>query len=917
MQRTIGNASTPSQGAKPGGETGSTRAGEPFVLDLRQASDAPRRLVGGKTANLGRMLRTGLPVPSGFCVTTAAFGEFLASCSKRDEWRAGLRSTHALAGDQPTSQPSQQAVAWWSESPLAPAVEAAVLKAWRESGEDCAYAVRSSATVEDAVDHSFAGQFESCLNVRGRDALLAAIHQCWLSLFSERALAYQAKNGLSPEQTAMAVIVQEMVPAEAAGVLFTADPVGGNPNRMIIEAVPGLGDRLVSGQVHPESLVLEKPTLRLLNRQAATAAPCLTDSMARKLGTLALEVERLFGLPQDIEWAVHGDQVLLLQSRPVTALPLRNAPQQISADSGEPTDIWTNANVIEALPDVVTPMSWSLMQSLLADFLYPLMRRLGMKVGPPPLIDLIAGRAYMNVSLVRGLVQRIGLVEIDLASAFGGQYDAAGQPPATGSSAPARLFNPRTLGLALRLSVWMAPGLFAQGRLMEQWGRRVFDGLAHTPPSTLSDEQLAAFPATLLRTACRDEGGRTWAAAAWMGACAAGGSTAVFQLARRWLDDHDGSIANRLLSGAGDMHSAENGLALSRLAAWVKQRPALAQTVLTPGSFAEVQRRLPDVEAGVEFLNRWREFLAHHGHQARGGMDPGQPRWSETPDLVLEVLRACLRVPDEANPVTLQVERLRARDQLLADCRRRLRNPLKRAVFFGLLRASQRGLRQRENVKDAGVRLVSILRGAILEAGRRLTTRGGLREPGEVFFLKLEELKPALCGDAVFDLRAAIAERAPEAARQRQLHPPPVIVGRFDEGAPVPRVSGLDATELSGVAVSPGVATGRARVILQADAGAHVLPGEILVAPYTDPGWTPCFLTAAAIVVDIGGLLSHGSVVAREYGLPAVVNVGIATRIICTGDLLEVDGNRGRVTILERACHAKCALSLPGRSATG
>ena len=524
MQRNHGSTSSPRQGLKPAGVTGSTRAGEPLVLDLRQAPDVPRRLVGGKTANLGRMLQTGLPVPSGFCVTTAAYGEFLASCSERDELRAGLRSTHALVGDQPASQLSQQAVAWLSDSPMAPAVEAAVLKAWRELGEDGAYAVRSSATVEDAADHSFAGQFESFLNVRGRDALLAAIRMCWLSLFSERALAYQAKNGRSPEQTAMAVVVQEMVPAEAAGVLFTVDPVGGNSNRMIIEAVPGLGDRLVSGQVNPESLVLEKPSLRLLNRQSTTTAPCLTDSMARELGTLALEVERLFGQPQDIEWAVHGDRVFLLQSRPVTALHLGNA--QVSVDPGEPTDIWTGANVIEALPDVVTPMSWSLMRILLADFLYPLMRRLGMKVGPPPLIDLIAGRAYMNLSLVRSLVQRIGLVDIDIASAFG---------------------------------------------------------------------------------------------------------------------------------------------------------------------------------------------------------------------------------------------------------------------------------------------------------------------------------------------------------------------GRFDEEAPLPPASGLDATELNGVAVSPGVATGRARVILQADTSAHVLPGEILVAPYTDPGWTPCFLTAAAIVVDIGGLLSHGSVVAREYGLPAVVNVGPATRTIRTG----------------------------------
>lgn len=870
-------------------------------MELRAVSGNHCDWVGGKAVNLARMANDHLPVPPAFCVTTAAFSEFLASCAHERELQT-LQAQIASSVSLDSAALSRQATAWLAEPPVPPTVESAVLGAWRALGEEDAYAVRSSATVEDAAARSFAGQFESFLSVRGEAALLSAIRKCWLSLFSERALAYQLKNGLSPEHAAMAVIVQKMVPANAAGVLFTVDPVSGNTSRMVIEAVAGLGDRLVSGKVDPESLVLGKPSLRLLSRRTTTAVPCLTNSLARRLGALALVVERLFGQPQDIEWAVHGDQLFLLQSRPITALPSRAASSShhASSDSDESSEVWTNANVIEALPDLVSPMSWSLMQILLADFLYPLMRRLGLEVGPPPLIKLIAGRAYMNLSLVRGLVQRIGLVEIDIASAFGGRYDPTVQPPASGPRVPFYLFNPQTLGLAFRLGVWMAPGLFGQRRLIEQWGQRVLGGVARTPPSSLSDEQLAVFPVTLLRAASRGEGERTWAAAAWMGACAAGGSTVVFQLARRWLDDHDGSIANRLLSGAGDMHSAENGLALSRLAVWVKQRPALAQTVLTSGSFAEVQCRLPEVEAGAEFLDRWREFLAHHGHQARGGMDPGQPRWSETPDLVLDVLRACLRVPDEANLVTRQCERLRARGQLLADCRRRLRNPFKRVLFLGLLRASQRGLRQRENVKDAGVRLVAILRGVILEAGQRLTARGGLREPGEVFFLKLEELRPALCCDAAFDLRAAITERAAEEARQRKLHPPPVIVGRFDAESAFLPASGLDATMLSGVAVSPGVATGRARVILQADASAHVLPGEILVAPYTDPGWTPCFLTAAAIVVDIGGLLSHGSVVAREYGLPAVVNVGTATQIIRTGDLVQVDGNLGRVTILQR-----------------
>jgi pyruvate,water dikinase len=383
-----------------------------------------------------------------------------------------------------------------------------------------------------------------------------------------------------------------------------------------------------------------------------------------------------------------------------------------------------------------------------------------------------------------------------------------------------------------------------------------------------------------------------------MGVCAVGASTAVFRLTRRWLDDADGRLANRFLAGAGGMNSADNGLALYRLAAWAKTRPALARALAAPGSWAQTERRLGTVESGPEFIDRWRSFMAQHGHQARGGMDPAQPRWAELPDHVLDVLRACLEMTEAADPIALQAQRLEQRALLMADCRRRLRSPLKRALLAMAVRASHRGLIQRENLKIEGVRLVAIVRRALLEAGRRLAERGALSEPGNVFFMKLDELKPALCGGSPRDIQATVAARRAEHERFEQLAPPPVIRGRYEAHAPPTPAPDGDSHVLEGVAVSAGVATGRARVILQADARALVLPGEILVAPYTDPGWTPYFLPAAGIVVDIGGLLSHGSVVAREYGLPAVVNVGSGTRRIRTGDLVQVDGNRGRVVIL-------------------
>ena len=272
---------------------------------------------------------------------------------------------------------------------------------------------------------------------------------------------------------------------------------------------------------------------------------------------------------------------------------------------------------------------------------------------------------------------------------------------------------------------------------------------------------------------------------------------------------------------------------------------------------------------------------------------------------MLNVVRGYLRMGSDDDPLKLQSEKHRQRQELLAECRKRLRNPLKRWLFDFLVHKGQRGLAARENCKSDGVRMMVPIRWALLESGRRLAQRGTLREADDVFFLELAELGSVLRGQAGFDVAAAIAERKAEYARNRSLTPPPVVVGHFDPNHFLPVEVDASATVLQGLAVSPGIVTGRARVILRADANENVLPGEILVGPFSDPGWTPYFLPASGIVMDLGGQLSHGSVFAREYGIPAVVNVGSATRLIKTGQLIEVDGYRGVVTMLSESRHTE------------
>lgn len=883
-------------------------------------------MAGGKAANLGAMLHAGLPVPGGFCVTTAAFRLWFEGSATA---AALLERIGRLAPD--ARQEMQAGAALLRQALGAAAAPASVQQSLgavvEREGAEVSWAVRSSATAEDMPEASFAGQHDSWLNVRGREAVVEAVRRCWLSLFADRAVLYRQKNGIPHSTVAMAVVVQRMVPAEVSGVMFTADPLTGDPTRLVIEGVRGLGEALVSGKVSPDRLVLDKVTLRVVERNCARQeAPslgnetqerglssppsaaagqtgevprresCLTDTTVRRLAELGRGAERLFGGPQDIEWAASAGQVFLLQSRPITALrPAREA---------EP-EIWTNANVMEALPEVVTPMSWSVMQVLLNDFLYPVMRRLGLDTERRPLMELVAGRAYLNLRSVIALVQKaagpisMDMDPADVTVAFGGQY--AGLEKAL----PPDSFRTRgSLGLSAlwrltKLSGWLLPGLIGQQGLLDRWGQRVFGDLAHTPPASLSDEQLADHPAALLRLAVAGEGDRTWAAAIWMAAGAVAGTMALFHFARKWLGDSDRSLANRLLAGAGGMNSAENGLELLRLAAWARPHAELKLALLEPVPFAALEPKLAKVPQGPEFRERWRTFMDRHGHQARGGMDVFQPRWSEMPDFVLDMLRVYLRFDQMSDPLAAQARQRREREVLLADCRQRLRHPLKRWFCMFLVRASRRGLAQRENVKNEGVRLVAIVRRAVMEAGRRLAERGVLHEREDAFFLRLEELGPVCRGRPTFDVTTEIAARKTEYTRHQLLHPPPVIVGRYDPAACEPEAAGPPTRTLQGLAVSPGLVTGRARVILQADAAERVEPGEVLVAPYTDPGWTPYFLAAAAIVVDVGGLLSHGSVVAREYGLPAVVNVGPATKLIKTGQRLQVDGNRGVVTILD------------------
>ena len=881
------------------------------VVPLAEVRDDDVARVGAKAAHLARMLREELPVPAGFCVTGRAYRQHI----RADE--SSRRIRHAL-GRLPGDSPGERGTILPEirdairAAPLAARVREEIERHWRALAAP-SVAVRSSATAEDLPGHSFAGQYDTFLAVGDLPTCLQRVKDCWASLWSDRAFEYRAARGIDHLAVEMAVVVQELVPAEAAGVAFTADPVSGRRDCVVIEGSLGLGEAVVGGKVTPDRIVVSRRAFLVERRTTARKAveivlaaaggirerpvgparaerPCLDDVTACRLARLAVRAESLFAAPQDVEWAVADGQAVLLQARPITALP--PAPQRSWADR----QIWTNANFREAAPDVMTPMTLSLVLPFLEPMFGPLWRKMGITITPKDLADLVAGRIYFNVNTLAAILRALpNLRAGSMGRLFGGQEQGVDEPveivlpdedlPAIRVPWYRRALRvPDFLLWWLRHPMRLAPRVLARaesriGAIRQQpWQGLPADRLLRRIRSTLRclNQFLAGMPVLLIG----------------MGYC-----LALMDVCRRWFGEDGQAIANRLLAGLGGLADAEAGLQLWRLAAMAHEQDGVAAAIRGERHFEAARERIAAAPGGQAFLDAWSRFLRDHGHHTRGEIELGNPRWAEMPDYVLGLLRSYLSGLGRVDPVARARKLARQRRALAAECERRLRSPIKRLVFQALLRRAQQGLRFRETSKSIAVRWLAILRGILLELGDRLVQQGALARSDDVFFLELDELQPVVAGHTGFRPREVVARRRREHDRWAAVDPPPVVFGQLDpEDWTGPAVDER-AEVFRGFAVSPGVVRGKARVITHAGDG-HVLPGEILVAPITDPGWTPYFLNAAAVVMDQGGLLSHGSIVAREYGLPCVANVGPASQVLRTGQMLEVDGSRGVVRVL-------------------
>ncbi|MGW0606012.1 rifamycin-inactivating phosphotransferase [Streptomyces sp. NPDC002640] len=866
---------------------------ERYVLDLRAVDAADLSSVGGKGAHLGALSRVeGVTVPDGFCVTTEAFRRVLAQDPSIGE-RIDLLS-RAHPDDRESAGESAAAVRRAIGRITVPDdVATRITDALARYGEGAAYAVRSSATAEDLPTASFAGQQDTYLNVVGRAEVLRHVVRCWASLFTERAVTYRRRHGVDDREVRMAVVVQRMVEPSASGVLFTADPVTGNRRVATVDAGFGLGEALVSGLVNPDvyqvrdgevvsrtvnakhRAVLARPDGGTRDVEIAPErqrVPALTDEQVVRLVELGRRVEAHFGRPQDIEWCLVGDDFALVQSRPVTTLfPVPEAPD------GE-NRVYVSVGHGQMMTDAMKTLGLSLwrttalvpMHEAGGRLFVDVTRRLASPASRAALLDAMrTGGDPLVGDALETLLGRDGFVPSlpDPAPADPAAGGPAAPPPPleTDPAVVTELVRRSEASLAALerdLATRSGPALFDFLREAFEEHRRVLaDPLSH-------QVIMAGMEAT------------------W------------------WLDDRllewlgERNAAGTLTLSAPGNVTSEMGLALLDVADAIRPHPEVVAFLadVEGEDFLDGLAKLP---GGPEAREALEAYLDRYGVRCVGEIDITRPRWRERPSTLLPAILdnvrnfgpgAAARRFEEGRAKALRKERdVLARLRALPDGERKAdetRRMIERVRTF---------IGYREYPKYAIVRRYFLYRRALTAEAERLVRAGVVPDAEDVFHLTFEEFHEAVRTQRVD--RGLVRRRAEEFRAHRALTPPRVLTSEGEAVTGSYRRDGLPDGALAGLPVSAGTVEGRARVVLDL-ADADLAAGDILVTAFTDPGWSPLFVGVAGLVTEVGGLMTHGAVIAREYGLPAVVGVDGATRLIRDGQRIRVHGTDGYVEIL-------------------
>jgi rifampicin phosphotransferase len=838
----------------------------PIVRPLAGLRASDLESVGGKAANLGELIANGFPVPDGYVLTT-------------DAYRAAADS----AGVGP-SRPLEAAERLRAVELPSP-VRTAVLEAHRGLGGPVA--VRSSATAEDLPGASFAGQQDTYLGVEDEEQLLDAIRRCWASLWNERAVAYRRDHGITDDGVGLAVVVQRMVDAAAAGVLFTADPITGRRGRAVVDAAPGLGDEVVSGSIDPDHYAIDPETGSIDERGVRGGASVLGNAQLLELATMGRRIERALGAPQDIEFAFDGDgRLWILQARPITTLfPL---PERPPGDEG--LRVYFSASVAQGYFEPISPMGMEPFRVIGRTLAGAFARARGdAEPVTSPVLES-AGRIWADLTpVLRDPLGREVLVR--LTSVGEARSSVVFRRLGEDRRFAARGSRVRTLRTVVPLFIHSGIPIHAlrllrspdrtRARLIRQIERATEVDL---PAGATATDRLDAVEDLLGR-------GPSFVFPRMLGLVVAG--MVSYLAAGRLL--HGRATEDELQTltrGLPHNPTTEMDLALwaltSKLRADSSSRDAILQRPPADLAGAYADGDLPPT-----LQTELAAFIDRYGFRAVGEIDLGVPRWSEDPAYLLGAIANYLRLEAGAFAPDEQFRRgAREAETMIETLLGRVHGPRRRLLRF-LLGRVRALMGSRELPKFILIRtLFTPIRELLRPVGEELMAAGTLAAWDDVYFLTLAEAREAVAGT---DVRELVADRRASHTREHARRYIPRVLLSDGTDAEAALVS-VPEGALRGSPASPGTVTARARTILSPH-GARLEPGEILVAPSTDPGWTPLFLTAGGLVMEMGGMMSHGAVVAREYGIPAVVGVPGATQRIATGATITVDGSAGVVSI--------------------
>lgn len=925
-----------------------------YILPFSAAAGAAKRatslltsslqLAGGKGSNLAKLARAGFAVPPGFIITTDAYRLFVASnqLHSRILDLAKSISSQDLAALEATSTEIRTL---FEEGTMPMELMGEIQAAYQtllsnlpNSTISAPYdvpspvAVRSSATAEDLPGLAFAGQHETYLNIVGERELLEAVKRCWGSLWTGRALAYRARNHIPPDEVALAAVVQQMVEAEVSGVLFTANPLTGRRDEIVIDASFGLGEAIVSGLVDPDHYAVDPHEWRITKRKVGakelaivpraggeggteqvkrqtSPKQALPDTSIIELAQTAERVEALFGAPQDIEWAWANGRMYLLQSRLITSLyPLPELPKNVSLKDGP--RLYINFNSIQGVNDPLTPLGIDALRLVFGG----VRELLQIESQPRDFLLDAGGRLFLDFTdVVRD--RRLRKLALDfLGHTEPGSQQILRRLIEEGRFAPKVVLTPRRAISLLRgvlpILGSVVAALWRPERVRPRVLARAEQFIAQTHKHAQAAKDLPARLRAMEEDLPRAESVSLTVMPTVLPALAA--VPMVDRWLTRWLGEarrtEKPGRALPLMRGLPGNITIEMNLKLwaaaQRIRAdaaaleWVSAQPV---EVLVEGYR---QGELPPT--AQEALGG---FLEEYGMRGIAEIDLGRPPWREDPTQIVQTLLGYLRLEDpDLAPDLLFQRGAKEAERLAAGYIKRVRKTrfgwLKSRLLIGTIGRMRTLGGLRETPLFYLVQVNDIYRTALLDSARGLVSSGQLERAEDIFYIPLDTLKQFAKGEKV-DLKTLASANRTDYERERQRRQMPRILlstgEAFYEGISVESEAAKHAVGgnvLIGEAVSPGVIEGRAHIILDPQS-ARLEPGDILVCPSTDPGWTPLFLTAGGLVMEIGGMITHGSVVAREYGIPAVVGVHQATTRLKTGQRIRVDGNQGRVTILD------------------